>query len=162
GRGGAVDHGHRAPRPPRGALRRRLRGGTLISPTFLARRAWAELRAEVLVLPSRTLAAVWVVSVVLLPVVFPDPYVLPVAAMTCIFAAFAASWALLGGYAGQVNFGHALFFGAGAYSSALLSLRLGFSSWLAVGTGALIATAIGLAVGYLCLRLRGSYLSLAT
>src|SRR5947208_12935459 len=82
--------------------------------------------------------------------------------MTCILAAFAGSWDVLAGYAGQVNFGHALFFGAGAYSSALLSLRLGFSPVVAVGTGALIATAIGLCVGYLCLRLRGSYLSLAT
>ena len=113
-------------------------------------------------LPSRTIAALWVLSVFLLPVVLPDPYVLRVAAMTCIFAAFAASWDLLAGYAGQVNFGHALFFGAGAYSTALLSLRLGISPWIAVGTGALIAVAVGLAVGYLCLRLRGSYLSLAT
>jgi len=116
----------------------------------------------VLVLPSRTVAALWVAAVLLLPVIVPDPYVLRVAAMTCLFAAFAASWDLLAGYAGQVNFGHALFFGAGAYSSALLTLRLGFSSWMAVLTGALVATAIGLCVGYLCLRLRGSYLSLAT
>jgi branched-chain amino acid transport system permease protein len=107
-------------------------------------------------------AAIWVLAVILLPLVLPDPYVLRVAAMTCIFAAFAASWDLLAGYAGQVNFGHALFFGAGAYSSALLSLRLGFSPFIAAATGALIATVIGLCVGYLCLRLRGSYLSLAT
>ena len=113
-------------------------------------------------LPSRTLAAVWVVAVLLLPLVLPDPYVLRVAAMTCLFAAFAASWDLLAGFAGQVNFGHALFFGCGAYGSALLSLRLGFNSVLAVVTGALIATVFGLCVGYLCLRLRGSYLSLAT
>ena len=113
-------------------------------------------------LPSRTLAAIWAVAVLLLPLVLPDPYVLRVAAMTCMFAAFAASWDLLAGYAGQVNFGHALFFGAGAYSSALLSLRLGFSPLIAVGTGALIATVAGFCVGYLCLRLRGSYLSLAT
>ena len=106
-------------------------------------------------MPSRTVAAVWVLAVVLLPIVLPDPYVLRVAAMTCIFAAFAASWDLLAGYAGQVNFGHALFFGAGAYSTALLSLRLGFPAWLAVATSALVATAVGLCVGYLCLRLRG-------
>ncbi len=113
-------------------------------------------------LPSRTLAALWVLGVVLLPVVVPDPYVLRVAAMTCIFAAFAASWDLLAGYAGQVNFGHALFFGTGAYSSALLTLRLGFPPLLALAAGALVAAASGLAVGLLCLRLRGSYLSLAT
>jgi branched-chain amino acid transport system permease protein len=120
------------------------------------------LRGEVLVLPSRTLAAIWVLAVVLLPLVLPDPYVLRVAAMTCIFAAFAASWDLLAGYTGQVSFGHALFFGVGAYSSALLSLRLGFSPVIAAGTGALISAALGFCVGYLCLRLRGSYLSLAT
>jgi branched-chain amino acid transport system permease protein len=114
------------------------------------------------VLPSRTLALLWVAAVLLLPVALPDPYVLRVAAMTCIFAAFAASWDLLAGYAGQVNFGHALFFGAGAYSSALLSLRLGFPPVVAVGTAALVAAAVGLCVGALCLRLRGSYLSLAT
>ena len=83
--------------------------------------------------------------------------------MTCIFATFAASWDLLAGYAGQVNFGHALFFGAGAYTSALLSLRLGC---LAVDRGrhrrCWSPPLIGLCVGYLCLRLRGSYLSLAT
>ena len=113
-------------------------------------------------LPSHTLAAIWVAAVLLLPLVLPDPYVLRIAAMTCLFAAFAASWDLLAGYAGQVNFGHALFFGAGAYSSALLSLRLSFSPLFAVATGALVATVIGFCVGYLCLRLRGSYLSLAT
>ena len=113
-------------------------------------------------LPSRTLAAIWVLVVVLLPVVLPDPYVLRVAAMTCIFAGFAASWELLAGYAGQVSFGHALFFGVGAYSSALLSLRLGFAPILAACTGALVSTSLGFCVGYLCLRLRGSYLSLAT
>jgi branched-chain amino acid transport system permease protein len=82
--------------------------------------------------------------------------------MTCIFAIFAASWDLLAGYTGQVNFGHALFFGAGAYTSALLSLKLGLSPWLTIWAGAAVALVLGFVVGYLCLRLRGSYLSLAT
>lgn len=129
---------------------------------FLVRRAWANLRGEVLVLPSRTLALVWVVGVFVLPLVHPDPYVLRVAAMTCIFAILAASWDLLAGYAGQVNFGHALFFGAGAYGSALASLRLDLSAWASVAVGVAAATVIGVGVGALCLRLRGSYLSLAT
>jgi len=61
-----------------------------------------------------------------------------------------------------VNFGHALFFGAGAYTSGLLSLKLGLSPWLTVWAGAAVALLFGFLVGYLCLRLRGSYLSLAT
>ena len=82
--------------------------------------------------------------------------------MTCIFTIFAASWDLLAGYTGQVNFGHALFFGAGAYATGLLSLKLGMTPWATIWAGAAVAALFGLAAGYLCLRLRGSYLSLAT
>jgi len=130
--------------------------------TYLGRRAWANLRSEVLVLPSRTLALVWAGGVLLLPLLHREPYLLRIVAMTCIFAIFAASWDLLAGVAGQVNFGHALFFGAGAYTSGLASLRLELPGWIALGLGALVAGLIGLGVGFLCLRLRGSYLSLAT
>ena len=129
---------------------------------YWARRAWAELRNEVLVLPSRTLVLVWAIALLALPVVYGDAYVMSIVTMTCIFAMFAASWDMLAGYTGQVNFGHALFFGAGAYTSALLSLKLGLSPWVTIWAGAAVALLFGFGVGYLCLRLRGSYLSLAT
>jgi branched-chain amino acid transport system permease protein len=130
--------------------------------SFLVRRGWSNLRNDVLVLPSRIVALAWGVVVVLLPLFFGDPYFLRVAAMTCIFAIFAASWDLLAGYAGQINFGHALFFGGGAYTTALVSLNLEVPNWIGIGAGGLVATALGTAVGFLCLRLRGAYLSLAT
>jgi branched-chain amino acid transport system permease protein len=129
---------------------------------YWPRRAWAELRNEVFVLPSRTLVLVWVIGLLALPFIYGDAYVLRILTMTCIFAIFAASWDLLAGYTGQVNFGHALFFGAGAYTSGLMSLKLGLSPWLTVWAGAAVAMLFGFLVGYLCLRLRGSYLSLAT
>jgi len=129
---------------------------------FAARWAWVNLKNEVLVLPSRTLVAAWVLAVLLLPYAWPDPYVLRIVTLTCLFAIFAASWDLLAGYAGQVSFGHALFFGAGAYTSALASLKLGLSPWITVWLGAALAALAGLVVGFLCLRLRGAYLSLAT
>ncbi|HXJ09596.1 MAG TPA: branched-chain amino acid ABC transporter permease [Burkholderiales bacterium] len=129
---------------------------------YLLRRAWAEMSNEVFVLPSRTLVLAWAAGLLLLPLVYSDAYVLRILTMTCIFAIFAASWDLLAGYTGQVNFGHALFFGAGAYTSALLSLKLGVSPWLTIWAGAAIAALFGYLSGYLCLRLRGSYLSLAT
>jgi branched-chain amino acid transport system permease protein len=129
---------------------------------YVLRRAWAELRNEVLVLPSRTLVLAWVLALLALPVVYDDAYVLRILTMTCVFAIFAASWDLLAGYTGQVNFGHALFFGAGAYTSALLSARAGIPPWFTIWAGAAVATLFGLVAGYLCLRLRGSYLSLAT
>jgi len=129
---------------------------------YWLRRAWSELRSEVFVLPSRTLVLVWLVALLALPLAYADPYVLRILTMTCIFAIFAASWDLLAGYTGQVNFGHALFFGAGAYASGLLSLKLGVTPWATIWAGAAVAALFGLASGYLCLRLRGSYLSLAT
>jgi branched-chain amino acid transport system permease protein len=129
---------------------------------YWLRRAWAELRNEVFVLPSRTLVLAWVVALLALPAVYADPYVMRILTMTCVFAIFAASWDLLAGYTGQVNFGHALFFGAGAYTSALVSLKLGVTPWASVFAGAAVAMLFGFLAGYLCLRLRGSYLSLAT
>jgi branched-chain amino acid transport system permease protein len=129
---------------------------------YLVRRAWAELRNEVLVLPSRTAVLVWAIALLILPYVYGDAYVLRILTMTCFFAIFAASWDLLAGYTGQVNFGHALYFGAGAYTSGLLSLKLGISPWATIWAGAAVAAFFGFATGYLCLRLRGSYLSLAT
>jgi branched-chain amino acid transport system permease protein len=129
---------------------------------YWVRKGWAELKNEVFVLPSRALVLLWVVALVGLPAIYDDAYVLRILTMTCLFAIFAASWDLLAGYTGQVNFGHALFFGAGAYASALVSLKLGVSPWFTVWVGAAVATLFGLVVGYLCLRLRGSYLSLAT
>lgn len=129
---------------------------------YWLRKGWAELRNDVIVLPSRTLALTWVVLLLALPAVYGDAYVLRILTMTCLFAIFAASWDLLAGYTGQVNFGHALFFGAGAYGSALLSSGLGISPWYTIWVGAAVAMLFGALVGYLCLRLRGSYLSLAT
>jgi branched-chain amino acid transport system permease protein len=129
---------------------------------YLLRRAWSEIRSEILVLPSRSLVLVWAIGLLALPLVYSDAYVLRILTMTCLFAILAASWDLLAGYTGQVNFGHALFFGAGAYGSALVSLKLGVSPWLTVWLGAAVAALFGYLSGFLCLRLRGSYLSLAT
>lgn len=132
--------------------------GLLAWPQWL----WAQLRHEVLVLPSRTFVLVATLALLLLPLAYDDPYVLRIITMTAIFAIFAASWDLLAGFTGQVNFGHALFFGIGAYTSALLSYHLGWVPWITVPIGAVAAMLAGFLVGIPCLRLRGSYLSLAT
>jgi branched-chain amino acid transport system permease protein len=130
--------------------------------TFLAGRRSLGLRRSVLAPPSRAIALAWAAGLLALPLVSRDAYLLRVAAITCVFAILAASWDLLAGYAGQLSFGHALFFGAGAYTSSLASLHLGLAPWADVPLGGVAATALGGAVGLICLRLRGSYLSLAT
>lgn len=81
-----------------------------------------------------------------------------------IIALAAQGWNLLGGYGGLSSFGHAAFFGTGAYATALLQTSLGINAYLAVMIGILIGGFVGVAIGYLSFRsgLRGSYFALVT
>jgi branched-chain amino acid transport system permease protein len=73
-----------------------------------------------------------------------------------------ASWNLLAGYTGQVSFGHAMFFGTGAYTAGILVIKLGISAWWGMAFGGIVSMAVGLFVGWVCFRLRGPYFALAT
>ena len=84
-------------------------------------------------------------------------------AVATVFVMFAASWDILSGYTGQVNFGHAAFIGVGAYTVALLSkYQPDVSNELALLAGVGVAALLGLIIGIPCLRLKGPYLALAT
>ena len=69
---------------------------------------------------------------------------------------------LLLGYAGQISLGHAAFYGIGAYTSGILSAKLGVNPWLAMLLGAALTAAVALVVGAPSLRLKGHYLAMAT
>jgi branched-chain amino acid transport system permease protein len=73
-----------------------------------------------------------------------------------------SSWNLLAGYTGQVSFGHAMFFGTGAYTAGILVIKLGMSAWWGMMFGGIVSMVIGLFVGWVCFRLRGPYFALAT
>jgi branched-chain amino acid transport system permease protein len=79
-----------------------------------------------------------------------------------LYAALAAAWNVLGGYAGQVSLGNAVFFGIGAYAPMLLVLRLGLTPWLGLLAGVLVAIAVGLLIGYYTFHLGGHYFAIAT
>jgi branched-chain amino acid transport system permease protein len=129
---------------------------------YWIRKLFTILKNEVLVLPSRVIVMIFFIVLLGLPLVTHDPYLLRVMILTSIFALFAASWDLLSGFTGQVNFGHALFFGVGGYASALLNQGLQLTPWLCIPLGALAAVLAGLIVGIPCLRLKGTYLALTT
>ena len=129
---------------------------------FYIRKFWMIVKNEVLVLPSRIIVFLFCLLLLLLPVFTQDPYLLRILILTSIFAIFAASWDLLSGFTGQMNFGHALFFGVGAYTAALLNLHAHLPPWASIPLGALGAVLAGLIIGIPCLRLRGTYLALTT
>ena len=129
---------------------------------FYIRKLITIIKGEVLVLPSRMVVAVFFLILLGLPMITQDPYLLRILILTSIFAIFAASWDLLSGFTGQMNFGHALFFGVGAYGAALLNQHLHLPPWGSIPLGALAAVLAGLIIGIPCLRLRGTYLALTT
>jgi branched-chain amino acid transport system permease protein len=126
------------------------------------KRVYTIIRGEVLVLPSRIIVALFFIILLGLPFISRNPYLIRVIILTSIFAILAASWDLLSGFTGQMNFGHALFFGMGAYTSALLNIHIHIPPWGSVPLGAAAAVLTGLIVGIPCLRLKGTYLALTT
>jgi branched-chain amino acid transport system permease protein len=129
---------------------------------YYLKKLFTIFKGEVLVLPSRVVVLIFFLTLLLLPLFSRDPYTLRILILTSIFAILAASWDLLSGFTGQMNFGHALFFGVGAYTAALLNLHLQIPPWGSIPLGGLAAVLAGLVIGIPCLRLRGTYLALTT
>jgi len=103
-----------------------------------------------------------VICLALLPALKPDIYYLSALFSIFLYAALACGWNVFGGYTGYMNFGHAGFFGVGAYTSALLLLRLGLSPFYTSILGGALASVLAAIIGYPCLRLRGPYFVLVT
>ena len=99
------------------------------------------------------LAAPWIVS---------DPFFVHLMIMVLMWTVLGASWNILGGFTGQVSFGHATFLGAGAYTTMILYLKLGIAPWYGIPIGGLAAALIALPIGVICFRLRGPYFALST
>jgi len=128
----------------------------------LLRRLFKDFRFGVLPVPGRLIAIIFFVAVFILPLITDRNYVLFILTISNLLVIFAVSWDLLSGYSGQVNFGHALFFGVSAYSVGLLNKYLGWQPWATIPIGTLIGTGIGVVTCFPALRLRGPYLSLLT
>jgi branched-chain amino acid transport system permease protein len=113
--------------------------------------------------PGRWAAgAVALAAAALFPLVADRPTWQNTAILMLMTAELGVAWNILGGYAGQVSLGHAAFFGAGAYVSTLLSMKLGLSPWLGMLAGGCAAGVLSLLVGWPCFRLKGHYFAMAT
>ncbi len=99
--------------------------------------------------------------ILLLPLVLKNAYILHLIILIMLWTILGASWNLLGGYTGQVSFGHAAFFGIGAYTACLLHVKLGVSLWLGFIAAGIAGALISIPIGAICFRLRGPYFALS-
>jgi branched-chain amino acid transport system permease protein len=98
----------------------------------------------------------------LLPLTGMGTYWLHIFILVIMWSVIGMAWNLLGGYCGQVSFGHAAFFGLGAYTSGIIYQKLGISAWWGLPLSAIVTSIGALVIGYICLRLRGPFFALAT
>jgi branched-chain amino acid transport system permease protein len=98
----------------------------------------------------------------LVPLMGLSTYVMHILILVLMWSVIGMAWNLLGGYTGQVSFGHAAFFGVGAYTAGLLYQHLGISAWWGLPVCIVVLMVLSLIIGFICLRLRGAYFALAT
>lgn len=98
------------------------------------------------------------------PWVFPSSFMVNFGVLALFYAFIGQAWNIAGGFAGQLSFGHVVFFGAGAYASTILQMRFGFNPWLGLPAGALAGALVGWVIAVLSFRagLKGSYFALIT
>ncbi|SNT55124.1 branched-chain amino acid transport system permease protein [Asanoa hainanensis] len=114
---------------------------------------------------NRHLLAIAVLTVLLIPL----PLILPpaqasVAVRVLIFALMSIGWNMMSGFGGMFSFGHAAYFGIGAYAGGYLLVEHDVSPWIGMLVGMAVAAAFATLIGFLALRykLRGAYFALAT
>ena len=98
----------------------------------------------------------------ILPLIGLSSYIMHILVLVIMWSIIGMAWNLLGGYCGQVSFGHAAFFGMGAYTAGLLYYHLGLSAWWGLLVCIPVLAVFSLVIGFICLRLRGPYFALAT
>ena len=110
----------------------------------------------------RWLPVAFVAALAVYPLVFKMPFPQHVVIMALLFATLGTAWNILGGLAGQVSFGHALYFGIGAYTAAWFYKMFGLSALVTWPAALALSTLAAVAVGLPTFRLRGHYFVLAS
>jgi branched-chain amino acid transport system permease protein len=96
------------------------------------------------------------------PFVFRKPFPQDLAIKIFLFGGLASAWNVLGGFTGQVSLGNAIFFGVGAYATAVVQTHWGWTPWVGMVLGMGVACGVAFVIGYPCFRLKGHYFAMAT
>ena len=106
--------------------------------------------------------AVGSIAILAYPLVFSTPFQQRLGALVLLYAIGASAWNIVGGYAGQVSIGHAVFFGCGAYGALAAYQHLGLAPIAGLPMGVAVSILIAAVIGVPTLRLSGHYFSMAT
>jgi len=98
----------------------------------------------------------------ILPLLPISSYYMHIFILCIMWSVIGMAWNLLSGYTGQVSFGHAAFFGMGAYSAGLIYFHLKINAWWGIPLSIITVLIFSLILGFIVLRLRGPYFALAT
>jgi branched-chain amino acid transport system permease protein len=105
--------------------------------------------------------AIFTVAYLGIAVVVQNSYYQLILTLVPIWAVMGLSWNVLSGYSGLISFGHASFFGLGAYTVAIAMVKFGLSPWLGIPLGALVGVIAAVLIGFPTFRLRGHYFALS-
>ena len=107
----------------------------------------------------------FVAALLILPVVpgmADNSFRMHVFILILLYASMAQAWNIIGGYCGQVSFGHSVFFGIGAYGAGMAVVTYGIVPWPGILIGMIAAAAVAVLISYPCFKLSGHYFAIAT
>lgn len=108
------------------------------------------------------LMGITLVLAVVFPFLFKSQYVIRIATIALMYVILALSLNMLSGMLGQMSFGHAAFFGIGAYTAAILCTKMGLPSQVTLPAAVLMSGLFGVFLGMPVLRLNGYYFTIVT
>lgn len=100
-------------------------------------------------------------ALLITPIVVGDDFVYHVFITICLFAGLSTAWNIVGGYAGQLSLGHAMYYGIGAYTGMIL-VNAGITPWIGMFVGAAVSAIVAALIAYPCFRLKGPFYALAS
>jgi len=115
-----------------------------------------------LIIKKQIINILLLIIIFLIPVFFRNDFYAGILFQTLLWAGLSGAWNLLGGYGGQFSLCHIAFFGIGAYTSTLLWINFSISPWFGILIGASLSAIIGIILGAISFRLKGSFFTLAT
>ncbi|WP_027136227.1 branched-chain amino acid ABC transporter ATP-binding protein/permease [Geminicoccus roseus] len=107
------------------------------------------------------LVALLLAALLAIPIGVDSDFVFHIFITICLYGALSTAWNIVGGFAGQLSLGHAIFYGLGAYTAGLL-VPFGISPWIGMPIGAAISATAAVLISVPCFRLRGPFFALAT